>query len=115
MAGNPRAVIERAENVTGVDPTLKATRIAEAHFIRGLYYFWLVQMYGGVDVSLTENKGVKTDAYRQSPDSVYNVVISDLQYAVDSAGLRPGHEGRGAALPRAGVSDPRVQELRASW
>jgi hypothetical protein len=88
------AVIDRADSVEGIDPTIKANRIAEAHFIRGLYYFWLVQMYGGLDVSLHENKGVKTEAYRQTPDSVYKVVISDLQYAVDNLPVTQGDYGR---------------------
>jgi hypothetical protein len=78
------AVLDRADSITGLDPAVKRSRIAEVRFIRGLYYFWLVQMYGGVDVSLHENKGVRTDATRQSEDSVYKVVISDLQYAADS-------------------------------
>jgi hypothetical protein len=77
------AVIDRGDSITGVDPAIVESRIAEVHFLRGLYYFWLVQMYGGVHVSLTENKGVLTEATRQDPDSVYKVIISDLQYAVD--------------------------------
>ena len=88
------AVIDRADSITGVDPATKRSRIAEAHFIRGLYYFMLVQMYGGVDVSLTENKGVKTEATRQSEDSVYKVIIADLRYAVDSLPATQAQYGR---------------------
>ncbi len=78
------AVLDRADSITGVDPAVKRSRIAEVRFIRGLYYFMLVQMYGGVHVNLTENKGVLTDATRQSEDSLYNVIIGDMRYAVDS-------------------------------
>jgi hypothetical protein len=88
------AVLDRADSITGVDPAIKRSRIAEAHFVRGLYYFMLVQMYGGVDVSLTENKGVRTDATRQSEDSVYKVVIADFRYAVDSLPVTQAEYGR---------------------
>src|SRR5256886_1521184 len=51
------AVIGRAPAVSGMDPAVKASRIAEAKFLRALSYFWLVQMYGPSPLPPTESPG----------------------------------------------------------
>src|SRR2546422_6634183 len=57
-------VIERAPAVTGMDPAVKASRIAEAKFLRALSYFWLVQMYGPAPPPLTEGQVASNPAHR---------------------------------------------------
>jgi len=74
------AVIGRAP-VVDLDSSRKAQRVAEARFLRALYYFVLVQMYGPVTLTLRETEGVTTEATRASVDSVYDVIIDDLRYA----------------------------------
>ncbi len=79
------------------DSNLTETRrkeiIGEASFIRAVAYFNLVRIYGGVPVILKEiptitNQNLET-VYpllfpsRQSVDSVYKVIISDLETAIN--------------------------------
>src|SRR5204862_4409504 len=57
------AVVGRAP-VVDMDSSRKAQRVAEARFLRALYYFVLVQMYGPVTLTLQETQGVTTEATR---------------------------------------------------
>ena len=71
-----------------VGPTLtqalKDSRIGEAHFLRAWAYFQLVKQYGGLTVNLQSPSatGVSTEATRESEDSVYKVIIADLDEAI---------------------------------
>src|SRR5256885_74931 len=42
------AALDRGPNTTGLSPTVKATLLGEAHFLRALNYFTLVQTFGDV-------------------------------------------------------------------
>lgn len=70
-------------NVPGIamDESLKARLLAEAKFFRGYHYFNLVRVYGGVPIY----DGIPEDAIynipRNTPDEVYEFVISDLTEA----------------------------------
>src|SRR5690606_20772372 len=46
------AVISRAPNVTGMSEATKTRRIAEARFLRALYYFYLLRHYGPLHITL---------------------------------------------------------------
>ena len=74
------AALDQAPVVT-MDSTLKARRVAEARFLRALYYFDLVQMFGPVTLILHETRTPSTVATRAPVDSVYDAIIADLQYA----------------------------------
>jgi len=74
------AAIDQAPVVV-MDSTLKARRLAEARFLRALYYFDLVQMYGPVTLTLHETRTPTTVATRAPVDSVYGTILADLQYA----------------------------------
>jgi hypothetical protein len=74
------AAIGQAPRVE-MDSALKARRVAEARFLRALYYFDLVQMYGPVTLTLQETTAPTTTATRAPVDSVYDAIISDLQDA----------------------------------
>ncbi|HYT84576.1 MAG TPA: RagB/SusD family nutrient uptake outer membrane protein [Gemmatimonadales bacterium] len=74
------AAIGQAALVT-MDSTLKAQRVGEARFLRALYYFDLVQMFGPVTLRLQETTTPTTEATRAPVDSVYEAIIRDLQYA----------------------------------
>jgi hypothetical protein len=56
------AALDRGPGTTGISPTVKATLLAEAHFLRALNYFTLVQTFGDVTLSLHENRGVVATA-----------------------------------------------------
>jgi hypothetical protein len=65
--------------------TIKDRLVAEAKFLRAVYYFKLVQFWGGVPMP-TEVKDAEADANggkpRSSEDEVYALIISDLNFAV---------------------------------
>lgn len=62
------------------DVSTKNRLIGEAKFMRALFYFYLVQLYGDVPLrteATTASAGVK----RTPKDSVYALIISDLKFA----------------------------------
>ncbi len=74
-------VLGRGENVD-MDQTLKEQYFGEARFLRALSYFNLVRLFGGLPIpaSFTESlSGLEIP--RQSVDSTYNYIISDLKWA----------------------------------
>jgi len=87
-------VIERAPAVTGMDPAVKASRIAEAKFLRALSYFWLVQMYGPAPLPLTESQGASNVAHRSPVDSIYLQIVKDLREAISDLPLTQSQFGR---------------------
>lgn len=73
-------VVERVPNIS-MDETLKNRLIAEARFMRGFFYFKLVQLYGDVPLILTTSPEFKVP--RTPKDEIYNdVIIPDLEFAV---------------------------------
>ncbi|MBK8505855.1 MAG: RagB/SusD family nutrient uptake outer membrane protein [Saprospiraceae bacterium] len=60
----------------------KHVLLAEAKFLRAFNYFCLVRMYGPLPI-VTEETDVTADEIKRNPISeVYNLVISDLMFAV---------------------------------
>jgi len=84
-------VLQYASAIT--DPTARTQYVAQAKFLRGFIYFWLVQTYGGltatqksgIPLHLTFNtQAVSLDAPAQLSD-IYNAIIQDFTDA--AAGL----------------------------
>ncbi|MEI6945856.1 RagB/SusD family nutrient uptake outer membrane protein [Paraflavisolibacter sp. H34] len=78
----------------------KTQRLAELRFLRGYYYFQLVQQFGAIPIVNTSSLSVRTDFPRSPVPEVYRTLISDLRFA--SANLatnasEPGRATRGAA------------------
>ncbi len=88
------AVISRASNVTGLTDAVKATRVAEVRFIRAQYYLMLVQLYGPVHLALTETTEVTTTATRSPVKDVYQAILDDLTFAVQTLPATPSNYGR---------------------
>lgn len=88
------AVINRAPGITGMDPLVRAARIAEAKFLRALSYYWLVEMYGPVPLSVTESQGASTEASRSPVDSVYLLIVQDLREAITDLPATQAQFGR---------------------
>ena len=65
-----------------MDETLKNRLLAETHFLRALYYFSLVRLYGGVPLHTEPVETVEQARKpRASADEVYAVIIDDLKFA----------------------------------
>ncbi len=76
------AVIDRAPNVTGISENIKKQRIAEVKFVRAHQYFILTQLFGGVDLRLTETVAPTKVATRATIPQMYTAIIKDLQEAL---------------------------------
>ena len=77
------AVIGRSSEVTADDEATIEGIVAEARFLRALYYFILVRQYGDVHLTLEETTGVETEANRTSRDTIYTqAIIPDLESAI---------------------------------
>ena len=93
-------VISRASDVVGMDETLKATRVAEAKFIRSLCLFWAVQQYGDVPMPLTETVAASKNVIRVPSSDIYAQLISDLleaESALPDTATDYGRATKGAA------------------
>jgi hypothetical protein len=78
--------LEGIPNVAGEGGALstdqgKANRIAEMRFLRGYYYFMLVQQFGAIPISLEATQGVRLEFPREPVANVYQVILSDLRAA----------------------------------
>lgn len=54
--------------------------LGQAHFLRGLYYFFLVKRYGGVPL-LLQSEATITPSPRNTVDEVYDVIINEFTMA----------------------------------
>lgn len=79
--------------------TQKKQRLGELYFLRGQYYFQLVQQFGGVPVVTSTSATARTDFPRASVAAVYNQLIGDFRYASDNlaAASDQGRATKGAA------------------
>src|SRR5690554_4940028 len=94
-------VVGKIEGVAGLSEERKASIVGEARFLRALYYFHIVQQWGGVHFSLEETIGVETEANRTPEEVFYNEgIIPDLEFAVANLpeqATEPGRAFKGAA------------------
>lgn len=96
-------VIDRVNEVQGYQSEeQKLEKVAEAYFLRALYYFHLVEQFGAVPLSLEETTTANTEVVRVSPMDVYSqAIIPDLRYAVEHLpqdAVEPGRPSKKAAL-----------------
>lgn len=93
--------LENIEKVD-MDATLKKQFLGEAHFLRALFYFNLVQLFGDVPLIL-QFKSVQDAMIPRTPtDQVYAQIIQDLNYAEENLPIsysvqNIGRATRGAA------------------
>jgi tetratricopeptide (TPR) repeat protein len=73
-------VIEKVPLID-MNPGLRERYVAEASFLRGLYYFDLVRAFGGVPEVTTTTP--ETNLRRSTAAEIFSLVISDLGYAAD--------------------------------
>ncbi|WP_234571436.1 RagB/SusD family nutrient uptake outer membrane protein [Rhodohalobacter sp. 614A] len=74
-------VLEKVEPIQ-MDQQLKSRYLAEASFLRGLYYFDLVRAWGGVP--LVTSLEVPFEVQRSSAAEIYDLVEQDLLFAIDN-------------------------------
>lgn len=69
-----------------MDPAVQSRLVAEARFLRALFYFDLVRGYGSIPLVLELQPDVKQP--QATEDEVYAAIIEDLQFAVDNLPTR---------------------------
>ncbi|GHV02540.1 hypothetical protein FACS1894159_11380 [Bacteroidia bacterium] len=78
-------VLERVPGIAFDDENDRGRILAEAHFLRAMYHYDAVRLYGGIDGVPIKIKAAQTmeDAYTEvSPASaVYQFIIEELEYA----------------------------------
>src|SRR5690606_26661175 len=88
-------VIARVATVSGLSEDKKLRIEGEARFLRALYYYHIVQQWGGVHFSLEETQGVETEANRTPEEVFYNEgIIPDLQFAAQHLPVQASEAGR---------------------
>ena len=89
------------ERSTEIPEATKNVRLGEARFLRALFYFTLVRMWGDVHLTLEPSEGATTKASRTPVAEIYSkAIIPDLEFAI--ANLPPtqpqfGRATKGAA------------------
>lgn len=76
------AVIDRAPDVEGLADDVRRQRVAEAKFIRAHNYFILTQLFGGIDLQLSESTIPTNEVSRSSVADMYAAIIRDLEEAI---------------------------------
>jgi hypothetical protein len=95
-------VIDKVPGITGMDATLQKQYVAEAKFLRALYYFNLVSLYGNVPLVLQTPTSLSVIPAQSLEPQVWAQVIKDLQEAqpdlpTSYGGNDLGRATRGAA------------------
>lgn len=94
------AVLDRVPAINMPEDQKKRI-LAEAHFLRGLYYFYLVRWYGPLPLLTKETSSLSAVEYpsRSSVDDVYKLIIEDLKMAEADLinSLSNGRATKGAA------------------
>ncbi|TLX75618.1 RagB/SusD family nutrient uptake outer membrane protein [Labilibacter sediminis] len=101
-AGITRAnsLLEGIDNITFETEGRKEQIKAEARFLRGIYYQYLVWMYGGVPLTLSTND--PNELERSSLETVYESIEKDLLYAYNTLNPVSNISGRANKWSAAG-------------
>lgn len=106
-------VINRGQEIEGLNPDIVRVRSAEARFLRAHYYFILVQQYGAVHITTEETQGVEIEASRAPVAAVFDLIVEDLEHAINNLPIEASDYGR-ATKPAAEHLLARVLLTRAS-
>ncbi len=81
--GSCNTAIKYADIAPFTTPEKKNEMVAEAYFLRAMYYYNLVEQFGGVTVTTAPTVTVNLHPERTAPLDIYkNVIIPDLEFAV---------------------------------
>lgn len=91
--------IQYGETASGLTDAERKALLAEAHFLRGYYYYLLTMYYGAVPLDLGSGKlkfntTPTTTSVRDSRSDVLAAVIEDFTYAKENLLDKPSESGR---------------------
>lgn len=110
------ACITGIQGTTAIRDSLKQQLVAEMRVCRALYYFNLVNLWGGVPIVTSTDYNVTAIEPRSSADSVYAFIKSDLLQAM--SGLTAAYPSAGAARPNLYTAEAllaRVYLYKQQW
>ena len=89
-------LLEKIAAIPFPDEAVKTRYIAEARFLRGYYYYQLVQLYGHIPLILKTLTPSDNGQVQADPAAVYNQIASDLWFAYNNlpAAISAGEKGR---------------------
>lgn len=98
-------IIDRADQVKDFSSEQeKKAKVAEAHFLRALYYFHLVEQFGAVPLSLHETVEANTESKRTPQLEVYEkAILPDLRKAAEDLPVTAAEQGRPAKKAAIGL------------
>lgn len=80
------AVLEGLSVSDGVSMQMKGKLMAETQFVRAFVYFYLVNLYGDVPIVKSTDYRKNALAVRSDLNEIYNLIIDDLNKAVEVLG-----------------------------
>ncbi|GAA3602528.1 RagB/SusD family nutrient uptake outer membrane protein [Flavivirga amylovorans] len=89
--GRCNFVIENEANFENISATEIASRLGEARFLRGLFYFNLVTKYGEIPL-VQDLEIVRGGRAKSSVADVYGAIVADLQFAADNLPAKGSQE-----------------------
>ena len=106
-----------------LEESFKHRLIAEARFLRAYYYFNLVRCYGDVPlvdkvIDPTDQEELDKLNVRATADEIYNLIISDLNYAKDSLYSKSDYDSRDLGRVTTGAAKgllAKVYMYRGEW
>jgi len=94
---NANAAIQYIPKIQNfAEPTVQSRLLGEAHFMRALFYFYLVQLYGDIPLRL-ENTPFSAGVPRTPQAQVYAQIISDLKFAAANCWTKSKNPAPGRA------------------
>lgn len=97
------ACIQGISTTTAISDSLRQLLTGELKMVRALHYFYLVNLFDGVPLVITQNYQVNAVLPRSTVDSVYDMVIADLTDARKA--LTPEYPSEGRARPNLYTAD----------
>lgn len=90
----------------------KAPLLATARFFRAIDYYYLVRLFGGVPLIRQPYESTENlYAPRASVDSVYDAIVTDLNWAIDNGGLPDKPMGSNGNLITKGTVEVLLSEV----
>jgi hypothetical protein len=96
-------------------PAVKKLRNGEIHFLRAMYYWLIVENWGGVHLTTEESRGVITTANKTPVDEFYKLIFSDLDIAITELEARTKTEGGRVTKPAAEAFKARLLLTRGQY
>lgn len=94
------AITPASANIVYKTDAFKQQRLGEVRFLRGYFYFELVQQFGSIPLVLDGSIGVRTEFERTPVSAIYQQIIADFTYArtvLPASQSQYGRITRGAA------------------